>query len=136
MNGGQFIERKQFKDTYLDTPDALLGRNDVWLRKRDDTLELKIPFNSGGKEKTKFFREEECPKVITKELQNYIPSFRPSELYTTAETLYEALLQELEVVAEFSTVRTKYKIKGLSIDSDQADFGYTVTEIEHLVEND
>jgi len=137
--GGQFIEREQFKDTYLDTPDALLGRNDVWLRRRNDTLQLKIPFNSGGQDKTSFFREEDDPKVITKELQKYIPSFSPSKRYTKAgkaAALYAALLQELVVVAEFSTVRTTYKLQGLNIVSDEADFGYTVTEIEHVDDNE
>eukprot|EP00971_Amphidinium_carterae_P182040 3612641-Amphidinium_carterae.1 len=141
-SGGQFTEHEHFKDTYLDTPDALLGRNDVWLRRRNDTLQLKIPFHTGGgggRGKTWFFRAEDDATNISKELQNYMPSFRPAELNTTAEALYEALLQELVVIAEFSTDRTKYKVDDLNIVSDLATFGgYTVrvTEIKSFIEND
>jgi len=134
--GGQMIESVKFKDIYFDTPDALLGSQDVWLRSRDKTFELKVPFRSGGREKTKFYIEEDSPELIAAELKKHIDGFNPPDPCSTPELLKEALLQHsLEMVATFVTKRTRFEIEGLSIDCDQADFGYNVTEVEHLVES-
>ena len=51
--GGSEIGSVAFTDTYYDTPECALTANDVWLRRRDDRWEIKVPIpgdarRSGG----------------------------------------------------------------------------------------
>ena len=41
--GGSEIGSVTFTDTYYDTPECALTANDVWLRRRDDRWEIKVP---------------------------------------------------------------------------------------------
>ena len=41
--GGKRVSEASFTDVYFDTPDCALTRRDIWLRRRDDEWELKLP---------------------------------------------------------------------------------------------
>jgi len=130
-HGGEKVGEKTFSDTYYDTAACALTSRDTWLRRRDGAWELKLPVDAAAKrsggERT-VFREVEGTVEVNSAL---------SELVDGAGQTLEDTLRSAALVpfAEFSTVRTKWKLGRASIDADIASFGHAVMEIEVMCAN-
>ena len=160
--GGSEIGSVSFTDTYYDTPSCALTARDVWLRKRDDTWELKIPIlgddrRSGGERSV--FREVRGASGVSFALGEILgfeaddvdesvcdtdtkgdgfQETRGGSLETAgpasdSKRLERALTRRnLSPFASFQTFRSKFKLRGASVDVDAASFGHTVVEVEVL----
>lgn len=149
--GGSEIGSVAFTDTYYDTPECSLTSNDVWLRRRDDAWEIKVPIagdarRSGG-ERT-VFREVEGAAGCLDELEKVLgtgdaevssgtkrdESERESERESADELRLQRFAASKAVApfASFATTRAKFSMDGASIDVDSASFGHTVVEVEVL----
>mmetsp|Transcript_75452 Transcript_75452/g.179227 ORF Transcript_75452/g.179227 Transcript_75452/m.179227 type:complete len:267 (+) Transcript_75452:76-876(+) len=138
--GGTKIETKAFTDVYYDKG-CLLGRNNCWLRRRDSTFELKVPCQQvteapGSNSQSSSFREITDPTAIAAELQKIAPDFLPPAETADSDAFHEALMaQDFRPYAKFATNRSTFEIEGVSIASDVADFGHSVTEVEVLLQD-
>ena len=151
--GGSEIGSVVFTDTYYDTPTCALTANDVWLRRRDDRWELKVPIpgdarRSGGERSV--FREVEGAAGCLDELGKVLGTETRAALRTGRSETGEArdddraekdgdenlrrFMAERTVVpfASFTTTRAKFFLDGAAIDVDSASFGHTVVEVEVL----
>jgi thiamine-triphosphatase len=152
--GGSEIGSVAFTDTYYDTPECALTSNDVWLRRRDEKWEIKVPIagdarRSGG-ERT-VFREVEGAAGCLDELEKVLGTGEAEvssgtnrdERERERERERESANDELRLerfaaskavapFASFATTRAKFSLDGASIDVDCASFGHTVVEVEVL----
>ena len=150
--GGSEIGSVAFTDTYYDTPECALTSNDVWLRRRDEKWEIKVPIagdarRSGG-ERT-VFREVEGAAGCLDELEKVLGTGEAEVSSGTkrdereGERERESANDELRLerfaaskavapFASFATTRAKFSLDGASIDVDCASFGHTVVEVEVL----
>ena len=150
--GGSEIGSVAFTDTYYDTPECSLTSNDVWLRRRDEKWEIKVPIagdarRSGG-ERT-VFREVEGAAGCLDELEKVLGTGEAEVSSGTkrdereGERERESANDELRLerfaaskavapFASFATTRAKFSLDGASIDVDCASFGHTVVEVEVL----
>ena len=148
--GGSEIGSVAFTDTYYDTPECSLTSNDVWLRRRDEKWEIKVPIagdarRSGG-ERT-VFREVEGAAGCLDELEKVLGTGEAEVSSGTKrderERERESANDELRLerfaaskavapFASFATTRAKFSLDGASIDVDCASFGHTVVEVEVL----
>ena len=158
--GGSEIGSVAFTDTYYDTPECALTANDVWLRRRDDRWEIKVPIpgdarRSGGERSV--FREVEGAAGCLAELREVLPLRGPSSAERRkgrSENDEEGLRrfddregedadddeklrrfassQSVAPFASFATTRARFSLDGAAIDVDSASFGHTVVEVEVL----
>lgn len=115
-----------FRDTYYDTPDWSLTTRDVWLRRREDQWELKVPSagaaKSGGE--TSVFTEHEGTAAVLGALDALLAD-RPAGSPLPGDGLVP--------FAAFVTTRERWRLPdGTGVDSDVADFGHGVVEIEAM----
>lgn len=126
IQGAQFLGEKSFTDTYFDTADYSLTKADKWLRLRDDRFELKLPMNQGkGSSQRKLDQYEELTD------DNLIRSALGIKVVGTLEDDLKA--NGYEPFSTFTTTRKKYKKSDFIIDLDTMDFGYSIGEIELMV---
>jgi adenylate cyclase class IV len=128
LEGADFVSEKTFTDVYFDTEQHALTKNDIWLRKRGDDFELKIPMHEfGSKKETQRYQEIEGEEKI-REIFAIAPI---GDFETDIKVLgYEAFCTCI-------TTRKKFAKQGFVIDIDSVnygDFSYDVAEIELLVE--
>lgn len=142
------IAECQFHDRYFDTPSFDLTLRDIWLRKRKGCWELKCPTTVDRTAKT----NGEEPKVadlctrykeitdlleIQQRVEEVIKEHNGDEQRSSSSEDEQSWLSEMNLIcfAEFTTVRKAFTLEeeGVHIDLDQADFGYSVGEIEVLV---
>ena len=158
--GGSEIGSVTFTDTYYDTPECALTANDVWLRRRDDRWEIKVPIpgdarRSGGERSV--FREVEGAAGCLAELREVLAaadsSEEPPRKGRSENDVFEADADDLRrcedadddermrrfvaarsvaPFASFATTRAKFSLDGAAIDVDSASFGHTVVEVEVL----
>ncbi|XP_034718562.1 thiamine-triphosphatase isoform X2 [Etheostoma cragini] len=146
---GVCLGQRQFCDQYFDTPTFKLTLRDLWLRKRKECWELKCPTAVNEEKETSGERSKAAAlcsryKEITnlpeiqlrvKEVLKDVCEDRETETSRSQED--EAWLSRMNLVcfAEFTTMRRSFTVEeeGVQIDLDQADFGYSVGEIEVLV---
>ncbi|XP_032359803.1 thiamine-triphosphatase isoform X4 [Etheostoma spectabile] len=146
---GVCLGQRQFCDQYFDTPTFKLTLRDMWLRKRKECWELKCPtaFNEAketSEEQSKAAALCSRYKEITnlpeiqirvKEVLKDVREDRETETSRSQED--EAWLSTMNLVcfAEFTTMRRSFTLEeeGVQIDLDQADFGFSVGEIEVLL---
>ncbi|XP_031150463.1 thiamine-triphosphatase isoform X4 [Sander lucioperca] len=147
---GVCLCQRQFCDQYFDTPKFELTLRDLWLRKRKECWELKCPTAVNGTKETSGEQSKAAAlcsryKEITnlpeiqlrvKEVLKDVCDDRETETSRSQED--ESWLSKMNLVcfAEFTTVRRSFTVEeeeGVQIDLDQADFGYSVGEIEVLV---
>ena len=135
-HGGEVVGEKRFTDVYYDTAGCVLTRRDTWLRRRGDAWELKLPLGdpadrrgASGGERT-VFKEVEGAESVMEALAPLLPV--PSD--GPLPTLLKA--NELLPIAEFETVRSRYKLGETSLDADVASFGHAVLEIEVMAETE
>ncbi|KAK3726773.1 hypothetical protein QZH41_010422 [Actinostola sp. cb2023] len=81
------------------------------------------------------YRELDNEKDILEALADYIsPNVKDMKSMTDMTDFVKAF--GLKVFASFKTTRTKYRLDGVSVDLDVASFGYSVGEIEIVVESE
>ncbi|XP_068098332.1 thiamine-triphosphatase isoform X2 [Hyperolius riggenbachi] len=133
--GAVLLEKVTFRDSYYDSPDVLLTLADFWLRKRDDTWELKHPpkrgatgFIGGSTQYVEVTQKDEIIHKISEELG--VPCAPSIEAFGLNE------------FASFVTCRRRFQlpleenaVTKVVVDLDKADFGFVVGEVEVLVKN-
>lgn len=119
------VKETQIQDSYFDTDDYQYTIQNMWLRQRDGSFELKVGIK---KENGAIDRYEEIidEHLILKELRLGI-----------SVDLQTALSQKsVSPFCSFFTHRKTYRLGEITIDIDDADFGdlrYRVAEIEVVV---
>ena len=128
LEGAVFVKEVIMIDSYCDTPDRRLSLKDWWLRERNGRFELKVASYAGEwkDQVVNQYRELETDDEIAKALQ-----------LAGGGVLREQLkVAGYEPFATIKTTRKKYKKDGFTIDMDIMDFGYTISEIELMVESE
>ena len=120
-----FLHSKQIEDTYYDTDDFRYTLENIWIRKRNRSFEVKAAV---VKESGLIDRYDE---IVQEEL-----IIRKLGLKNTSSL--PSLLEENGILpfCTFTTLRQKYQYKEFAIDLDRANFGalqYDVAEIELVV---
>lgn len=129
IEGAEFIGEKVFTDTYYDTADFSLTKNDDWLRQRGEKFELKISLDKAAGRKGDFYDELEDEKKIREYLN-----------LGDSDDLEKYLLENGYLkFCICKTTRRKYKKNGFGIDIDFVEYGdgstYELAEIELMVED-
>lgn len=144
------LGERSFTDRYFDCADFSLTLGDLWLRRRDGSWELKCPVSSGRSPENRAeslctrYREVTDLAQIQAEVLRVLkrdpgPAGEASRTSGQDKREDETWLEDLRLVcfAEFTTVRCSYTLgggaQGVRVDLDQADFGYSVGEIEVLL---
>ncbi len=115
LDGAVIVEEIVLNDKLYDFPDYRLLKNDIRLRNRNGSFELKI-----GKS------EDVAEEIEDKET---------IEKYFSTQNLDDFVKNNLIAVTDYTTKRCRYKKGEFTIDIDEMSFGYKVCEIEILVEN-
>lgn len=128
LENAEFLGEKAFTDTYYDNGSYELTLKDIWLRRRGDNFELKIPTQQKQEIRIvdRYYELETEPEIATQ-----------LGLSVADQTLSDVL--EKSGYKEFCTVTTtrkKYRKDDFGIDLDEVDFGYTIAEIERMVEDE
>ena len=127
IQGAKPVKKVSLTETYYDTFDFLLTGKDCWLRTREGKWELKIPLSNEGKGTRTSDRYEE----VTSEDQI------KKELGLRGKSLADSLRKAgFKPFATIVTQREKYEKDGFILDFDQTDFGYSIFEVELLVERE
>lgn len=155
---GVCVGQQEFHDQYFDTTTFDLTLKDIWLRNRKGCWELKCPVGTldqrnGGQSQveglcTRYKEITDLPEIqlIVKEVIKDKESPRPAKKLKKDQKPAEdgpktledgSWLSDMNLVcfAEFTTVRRSFTLEedGVQVDLDQADFGYSVGEIEVLL---
>ena len=121
----KFISQKKLVDIYYDTSDFKLTTKDWWLRNRNGKFELKVAV-LGSKSSIDQYHEIDEEKGICQHLK-----------ITFKNSLSETLKQNnINPFAKIVSERKKYKKDNFIIDFDITDFGYSICEVEIMVENE
>lgn len=123
-----FLSEKTLTDTYYDTADFALTKNDMWLRKRGEEFDLKLPMHIEGNKFMNQYQEVEGEDKIR-------------EIFSIA--LIGDFVEDIKVFGyesfcQCSTTRRKFKKDGFNIDLDTVEYGdftYNIAEIELMVNN-
>lgn len=128
-DGADFLGENIFTDTYYDTADYALTKNDMWLRKRGNQFELKLPMHLGDSSLSQQYQEIEGEEKIREIFAVPVQSDFVADI---AKFGYEPF-------CVCQTKRKKYKKEGFTIDLDKVeygDFSYALGEIGLMVENE
>jgi predicted adenylyl cyclase CyaB len=128
LAGATFIKEVVMIDSYFDNAARTLSLKDCWLRERNGRFELKIASYKGEwkDQVVNQYRELETDTEIAEVLGLLIKT-----------SLREALAAAgYAPFATIQTTRRKHSKEGFTIDMDVMDFGYTVSEIELMVEDE
>ncbi|XP_006835486.1 PREDICTED: thiamine-triphosphatase [Chrysochloris asiatica] len=137
--GGTLEHRITFRDSYYDTPELSLMKADHWLRQREGSgWEFKCPVAAGVSGPHTEYLELTAEPAIVAQLCEVLGAEGLGAGGMT-DALRSLGLQE---VASFVTKRSAWKLVHfgaeeelpLRVDLDSADFGYTVGEVEVLVQ--
>ncbi|KAG8455423.1 hypothetical protein GDO86_001564 [Hymenochirus boettgeri] len=134
--GAKLKKELKFRDSYYDTVDCRLTLSDVWLRKREDTWELKYPPKRGTRglkgSSTQYLELSHEPDIISRVCE---------ELNIPCTQSMDSL--QLEEFANFVTKRRRFELPTKSgskhkvvVDLDMADFSFAVGEVEVLVDTE
>ncbi|KKQ18317.1 MAG: Thiamine-triphosphatase [Berkelbacteria bacterium GW2011_GWA1_36_9] len=121
----ELISQQKLVDIYYDTVDFKLTTKDWWLRNRNGKFELKVSV-IGSKSSIDQYQEIDKEKEIYQYLK-----------INLEKSLLEALKQNN--ISPFATIvseRKKYKKDDFTIDFDITDFGYSICEVELMVEDE
>lgn len=125
LRDAEFLGAKTNQDTYYDTSDFALTRQDHWLRMRGDVFELKRRVHALGHKLGGTSYEE-----ITDEER--IREFLGLAGNTSLEA--DLLAAGYKPFASIVKQRRSYRRGAFRIDLDVCDFGYELAEIELMVE--
>lgn len=125
--GAKFFKEIIMHDTYYDDANYSLSTSDRWLRRRNDSWELKIPAHTTTADRLiDQYREIEDESEIRKELNLSLNQDLMTDLQSAGITPF----------CSYTTTRRKHRRGDLIIDVDVLDYGYEVTEIEKMVERE
>ena len=121
-----FISKKTFRDVYFDTADYQWIKKDWWLRKREQNFEFKIKISNSSSH-LNTYRELTDFQEIAKEL----------ELIWDTKIDPEKFLRQsgYRPFIDITTTREKYKLEHLTIDFDIMDFGFSIFEVEVMIDD-
>ncbi|KAM9331481.1 thiamine-triphosphatase [Gastrophryne carolinensis] len=132
--GAKLLKEITFRDSYYDSPDLHLTLSDCWLRKREDTWELKHP-------------PQQVHRGLTGAFTQYVELTQEDDILNKVSEILgvpcPSSIEEfnLEEFASFVTCRRKFQLPleensstEIVVDLDEADFGFAVGEVEVLVE--
>ncbi len=131
LEDAQFLGEQTFRDVYYDTSDFTLSKNNIWLRKRGEQFQLKLPVFQKEKMQTAQFQEIEGEDKIR-------------EIFAIPPIVdFEMDIKKFGygIFCDLTTVRKKYEKENFVIDLDQTisnlpredDFSYQVVEIGLMV---
>lgn len=125
----EFVNERTYTDTYYDDENYSLTKKDIWLRKREDKFQTKIPFHKSSDHIVDQYNELETKEEIR------------SFLNIQNNGSFEEDLKHKKYYpfCSYKTTRKKYRKGDFVIDFDLVDFGdfkYEVLEIELLVKNE
>ncbi|XP_018411634.1 PREDICTED: thiamine-triphosphatase isoform X2 [Nanorana parkeri] len=130
--GAELLEEITFRDSYYDSPDLRLTLADCWLRKRENSWELKHPPKPGARgltgASTQYLELTQEDKIICKVSEVLaVPSLPNIEAFGLNE------------FASFVTRRRRFQLpleesSKVVVDLDEADFGFAVGEVEVIVQ--
>jgi len=128
LAGAVFIKEMVMIDSYYDDAIRTLSLKDWWLRERNGRFELKIASYQGERKDqvVNQYRELETDAEIAEALA------LPGKKVLRDELADAGYLP----FATIKTTRSKYSKEGFTIDMDVMDFGYTICEIELMVEDE
>ena len=126
IEGAEFLGEKQFTDIYYDDNNFSLTKKDIWLRERGSKFELKLPMNESlEKRVADQYRELDVEDDIL------------DHFGVNGINIKDFLIQKNYLpFCTITTTRRKYKKDGFVIDLDGMDFGYTLAEIELMIESE
>lgn len=127
LDGATFVKEIVMVDSYYDKSDRSLSLKDSWLRERNGKFELKVALYEGEwkDQVVNQYRELETDLDIAQELG----------LVLTGSLREVLKINGYEPFAKIQTTRRKFLKDGFTIDMDVMDFGYTISEIELMVED-
>jgi adenylate cyclase class IV len=130
VEDAEFLGEKKFVDQYFDTAEYNLTKNDIWLRKRGESFELKIPVAESFESSTNQYQEIEGEEKIRE-------IFAIPKIKSFVEDIFDL---GYSCFCECQTTRKKYQKGKFIIDLDEveyadSDFKYCLAEVELLVEN-
>lgn len=132
LDGAMFMHEGKHRDTYWDNETYTLTTKNKWLRQRDGVWELKNPDGLDAMAKEQLgsrYTEITAERELTTELE-----ISAAIGMDPKKSLEENLLAHgYKPFCSFETTRRAYTKNGFTIDIDHVDFGYTVIEIEKLV---
>lgn len=133
QKGAILVSEREFSDSYYDFPDYKLCLQNCWLRCRSSIWELKYLEKSPEKPAVvDSYCELNDEQDILHVLSNYAP-----KIFKNIENMSEFVAAfDLQVFASFATTRTKYHLDGVIVDLDSACFGYSIGEIEIIVNSE
>ena len=125
--GAEFLGEKKNTDIGYDDADFSLTKKDIWLRNRNGKFELKLPMNEPIERRVSDqYKEIEDEDEIKRHFS-----------INNNETIADFLAKKgYKPVFTINTARKKYKKDRFNIDLDVVDFGYTLTEIEYIVDDE
>lgn len=122
-----FVSEKVNVDIYHDDKKYSLTSKDIWLRKRNNTYELKYPVRAEMRDRSVLAYDEIIgPSGIGKKLRlknlskNFTVTLKKNGLFP---------------FCKIKTVRRKYEYGDFMIDVDEMDFRYSLCEVEKMVKN-
>ncbi len=134
LEGAEFLGEQTFRDLYYDTADFNLSKNNIWLRKRGEQFQLKLPVAGNEKLQTQ-----------TTQYQEIEGEEKIREIFAIPPIAdFEMDIEKFGygIFCDLTTIRKKYQKAGFTIDLDQTvsnltgeqDFSYQIVEIELMVE--
>src|SRR3989344_490822 len=128
--GAEFLGEETFTDTYYDTADCTLIKNNIWFRSRDDKFELKV-FIEGATDRSIDRQEEIEDEMKIREKLDLPLQGTMTEILKNAD--YSAF-------CICTTVRKKYRKEGFTIVFDSAEFddGFSpkIGQVELMMNNE
>jgi len=126
-NLAKFIEKKVFADVYYDTEDIKFTLNNIWIRKRENVIEVKVGIHKKRDSIDRYEEISDPAKII--QLLN---------LQTKETKDLEILLQEagIQPFCTFTTSRKRYRWNDFHVDLDVANcdsLTYCLAEFEIIV---
>lgn len=126
IDGADFIGEKTQRDKYYDNKEYDLTTKSIWLRDRNGSFELKYPIETFEPGLSNRYKEYESDEEI-------------KEVLSLSNTLsIEDAISEAGYFpfSDYVTVRKSYKNNEFRIDVDETNFGYSLCEVECMVENE
>ena len=126
--GGQLLRTETFVDQYFDDSCYSLTLNDNWLRKRNETFEMKTSCEADSGEKV-IVNE----KMIVQSLQKMV---HQKSQETIPKTLSELIIDlDLSEFTTFQTTRHYYELGDCTIALDLTDFGFQSGDVTITVDS-
>ncbi len=122
--GAVFQKEVVIHDTYWDTKEFAMTGKDWWLRLRDGQWELKIALHKPHSGVDQY-----------EEIENELEIGSKIDLIRHGEFIDDLRTADYEPMISIVTKRRKYQDGEFHIDIDSTDFGFTVAEIELMVED-